>query len=479
MKASRHAVCGIVDRLRAELGEEFVLSDRASLERYEAGYRYGHGCALAVVLPRTTPDVSRAVACCVRQAIPIVAQGANTGLVGASVPDGTGHQVVISLERLRQPITIDPASRVATVGAGVDLAALNAAAAEHGLIFPVDLSANPTIGGLVSTNAGGSRVVKYGDVRQNVLGLEVVLADADGTVLDAMSALRKSSLGLDVKQLFIGTGGSFGIVTAATLALHSLPRSVATALVVPSGLGHVAELQNLLVRRLGERLSAFEGMSAAAVASALAHVPGLRDPFSGEPLPPYALLVEASASGDETDTLSLQLFGALEEAFEAGLITDARAGSADLLWRLRHSLSEGLRAAGQVLGFDISLPLGALSAFHADLQQQVLERFLSFRLCDFGHWGDGGQHLNFVYDARETDPASVTALRDAVYEVVARHRGAFSAEHGLGPLNAVYYERFTSLARRDLAATIKAHLDPAGLLGRMPYRHGSSKVAAR
>jgi FAD/FMN-containing dehydrogenase len=454
--------------LIADLGDDLVLTNPASIERFETGYRYGRGRALAVVLPRTVKDVSRVVASCVRLGIGLVAQGANTGLVGASVPDESGEQVVIALERLRS-FEIDPRSRVAVAQAGVDLATLNAAAAAHGLMFPLDLAANPSVGGMVSTNAGGSRVLKYGDVRRNVLGLEAVLPDADGTVVDAMSALRKSSLGLDVKQLFIGTGGSFGIITAATLALHPLPGSTAAALVVPTSLSTVIDLLQFLGDQLGDRLSAFEGMSRGAMSAALEHVPSLRNPFAGEALPGYAILVEASGAPDEVSSLEPRLADTVEGAFSRGLITDARFGAPEPLWRLRHALSEGLRHEGQVLGFDISLPLGALAAFHEDLEADVLPRFPNFRCCDFGHWGDGGEHLNFVYSASAAHPASVSALRDQVYDLVARHRGAFSAEHGLGPHNRAYYDRHVPHAWRRLAGAINKAVDPAALLGRVEY----------
>lgn len=437
---------------------------------YEVGARNGVGRALAVARPATVDAVSEIVRHCFRSKISIVPQGANTGLVGAASPDNSGEQLILSMDRLRAPITIDPVARIATVGAGVDLASLNVAAAEHDLHFPIDLSANPTIGGLISTNAGGSRVLKYGDVRRNVLGLEVVLADYDGTVLDAMMGLRKSSFGLDVKQLFIGTGGAFGIITAAKLALHPIARNGAVALAVPVGMGAVAELLKFLQNASGNRVSAFEGMSRNAMSAAFAHVPNLRNPFDGA-LPAHAILIELSDVELSQGGAEEQLVDLLHSAMEAGLIDDARFGSAKQIWRLRHSLSEGLRHSGTVVGFDIGLPLGEADRFRQAFASKVAHRFPDFQLYDFGHWGDGGEHFNFVHPAPDT--AEIESLREAVYALVAEHGGVFSAEHGVGPVNQEVYRKHMPLAWRKLASKVKGVVDPEGILGRFRFDGGA------
>ena len=214
----------VVASLRGLLGEDAVLTEPHELVRYEQGWRYGRGSALAAVRPSRTEDVARVLALALSRGIRVVPQGANTGLVGASTPDESGEMLVLSLERLSRLLDIDAVDRTVTAGGGVLLSQLDAALGEKGLMFPIDLGADPTVGGMVATNAGGTRLLRYGDVRQNLLGLEVVLAD--GTVLDLMTALRKNNTGLDAKQIFVGTSGVFGVVTRAVLRAWPRPAFV-------------------------------------------------------------------------------------------------------------------------------------------------------------------------------------------------------------------------------------------------------------
>lgn len=211
------------------LGRDAVVTEPHELARYEKGWRYGLGTALVVVRPRSTGEVAHVLAFASERGLRLVAQGANTGLVGASTPDGSGGMLVLSLDRLTQPLEIDAVDRTVAAGGGVLLSQLDAALEPHGLMFPIDLGADPTVGGMVVTNTGGTRLLRYGDVRQNLLGLEVALAD--GTVLDLMTALRKNNTGLDAKQLFVGTSGVLGVVTRALLRVVPRPAQRATALV--------------------------------------------------------------------------------------------------------------------------------------------------------------------------------------------------------------------------------------------------------
>ena len=282
-----------VTALRSLLGERAVVTEAHELARYEKGWRYGQGTALAVVRPASTDEVSRVLAFAAERGIRVLPQGANTGLVGASTPDASGDILVLSLERLARTLEIDPVDRTVLAGGGVLLSQLEGALAEQGLMFPIDLGADPTVGGMVATNAGGTRLLRYGDVRQNLLGLEVVLAD--GTVLDLMSALRKNNTGLDAKQLFVGTSGVFGVVTRALLRVVPRPAQRSTALVGAAEGATVLRLLAHLERSLGDVLTAFEVMSAAALAPVFRYQPRLRNPF-GAVLPPYTTLVELATT---------------------------------------------------------------------------------------------------------------------------------------------------------------------------------------
>jgi len=458
------------DELTALLGEGGVLDDPADLEKYETGWRYGKGRALLAVRPGTTAEVAQVMAFCHRRGLRVLVQGANTGLVGASVPDASGTMLVLSLERLNRRLTVDPLDRTARVDAGVLLSTLNEALAEHRLHFPVDLGADPQIGGMIATNTGGTRFLHYGDVRHNLLGLEVVLAD--GTVVDAMTSLRKNNTGLDVKQVFTGTTGVFGVITGAVLQVAPLPRQRAVALVgLASGEAVVALLQ-ALERDFSEVLTAYEVMSDGALGPVFAHQSRLRNPFGAGALPPYTALVElASTLPEATLDLAEVLETALGERLEeedAG-ITDVFLGSGEDFWALRHHISESLRHEGKVLAFDISVPRPQLPAFTEAVKHWLHTNHPGFRVCDFGHWADGGTHLNLVWREGESPiPAEelVPMVQERVYAIAVRDfQGSYSAEHGVGPHNQHFFEEYTPAPVKAAAAALKTHFDPEGLLG--------------
>ena len=460
----------VATALAALLGPDAVVTEPHELARYEQGWRYGRGTALAAVRPGTTEDVSRVLAFASARGIRVVPQGANSGLVGASTPDASGEMLVLSLERLVRPLEIDPVDRTVVAGGGVLLSQLDAALAEQGLLFPIDLGADPTVGGMVATNAAGTRVLRYGDLRQNLLGVEVVLAD--GTVLDLMTALRKNNTGLDAKQLFVGTSGVFGVVTRAVLRVVPRPAQRATALVGAADGAAVLDLLSHLERRLGDVLTAFEVMSADALAPVFRYQPRLRNPFGGE-LPPYTVLVELSttlpAEAIGLDELLESSLGAFLEAEAGERVTDVFPGKPADLWDVRHHVSESHRHEGEVLGFDISVPRSAMSAFVEAARELVAKDYAFIRVCDFGHWGDGGVHLNLVWkkDEAPRSPRELKAeLQPRIYDLaVTRFRGSFSAEHGVGPHNQSFYDRYTPTLVREVCRTLKARLDPQGLLG--------------
>ena len=465
----------VIRDLTGVLGAAGVVLNCADAGIYERGYRYGKGRALAVARPASVGELRSVVRYCFEHDLEIVPQGANTGLVGASTPDHTGEQLVLSLDRLRGVEAVDVHNRTAVALGGTRLSALNREVGQHELFFPIDLGSDPSLGGMVATNTGGTRLLRYGDVQRNLLGLEVVLPDAEATVLTDLTGLRKDNSGIDLKQLFVGTSGTFGIITRAQVELHRLPRQAAAALVVPVIHAAVPELLAVIEARAGEFLGAFEGMSANAMAAALTHNPRLRNPFSAAGLPEYAVLVElvASMPADQFDLSELlaQILGRAMEGDHA-LVKDARFGRPEDFWGIRHSISDGVRAAGKIIGFDISVPRSQLPALRSDLVALLRDQYPQLRVCDFGHCGDGGDHFNLVWPhgAEPYDAAIVENVRQLIYDrVVRKFGGSFSAEHGVGPHNIACYKRYTSAVDRMLAARLKGVFDPKGLLGTVDF----------
>ena len=459
----------VVASLRGLLGDGAVVTEPHELARYEQGWRYGSGAALAAVRPSETEEVSRLLAFTSAQGIRVVPQGANTGLVGASTPDGSGDMLVLSLERMSRTLEIDAVDRTVVAGGGVLLSQLDAALADQGLMFAIDLGADPTVGGMIATNAAGTRVLRYGDVRQNLLGVEVVLAD--GTVLDLMAPLRKNNTGLDAKQLFVGTSGVFGIVTRAVLRVVPRPAQRATAFVGASDGATVLALLTRLEKGLGDVLTAFEVISAAALGPVFRYQPRLRNPF-GATLPPYTVLVELATTLPPErlaldDLLESSLGESLEDEALAG-ITDIFPGKPADLWEVRHHVSESLRHEGEVLAFDISVPRAQVAAF-VEAARELVARYPFIRPCDYGHWGDGGVHLNLIWkkeDAPRPTAELKAELQPLVYDLaVKRFHGSYSAEHGIGPHNQAFYDRYTPERVREVCRELKALLDPASLLG--------------
>lgn len=431
--------------------------------RYLAGSRYGSGEAPAVCKPATPAEVARLLQLAGEQGVAVVTQGAHTGLVRAATPAG---QVLLSTERLRSVFDFDPLDRTLRVSTGFKLSEVNQRLAEHGLQFPIDLSADPSIGGMLAHNTGGTRMLKYGDVRANTLGLEVVLAS--GETLRLGRGLAKDNAQLALQHLFIGSSGVFGVITEACLRLHPLPKQSAVALVAPASLEAVWPLYQRWMTGFGGLVSAFEGLSANALEAAI-HVRGGASPFA-DTLPPYALLVELSSDFDGIDLRAL-LHAELEAAFERGEVVDAALDNDEGLWGLRHAVSEGLREQGAVIGFDISLPRKAVWAFREQATAWLAAEFPPAKVCDFGHLGDGGQHFNLVWpkDAPALSPAENQRLRDGIYALVAEHGGSFSAEHGLGPLLQRCYDAHTADGVRRLSGQIAALLNPQQRLGQFRF----------
>ncbi|MBB5203069.1 FAD/FMN-containing dehydrogenase [Inhella inkyongensis] len=433
--------------------------------RYLQGARYGAGQAAALLKPGSVAEAAELLRLADAHGIALVLQGAHTGLVQAATPQG---QVILSTERLREVFEFDPLDRTLRVSTGFKLSEVNQRLAEHGLQFPIDLSADPSIGGMLAHNTGGTRMCRYGDVRANTLGMEVLRAD--GQALRLGLGLAKDNSALALQHLFIGSSGALGLITEATLKLAPLPKQSAVALVAPADWDAVWPLYQRWTAAFGSLVSAFEGLSANALEAAI-HVQGGASPFA-EGLPPYSLLVELSADvpASQLDLRAL-LHTQLEADFESGAVVDAALDNDEGLWGLRHAVSEGLREQGAVIGFDISLPRRAFLPFRAQAGAWLAEHFAPAKVCDFGHLGDGGQHYNLVWpkDCPKPGAEDMARLREGIYALVAAHGGSFSAEHGLGPLLQATYDALTPSALRQSAGAVAAALNPSNRLGQFRF----------
>ena len=455
-------------QLAAAVGPANVLDAADDIAPFLTDWRGRfHGTALAVVRPRTTAEVAAVVAACAEAGAPIVPQGGNTGQCGGATPDARGDAVVISLTRMNRVRAIDAANATMTVEAGVPLATVQRAAADAGLLFPLSLAAEGscTIGGNLSTNAGGTAVLRFGNARELVLGVEVVLAD--GRVWDGLRGLRKDNTGYDLKQLFIGAEGTLGIVTAAVLKLFPAPRTRVTALAGVPDVAAAVRLLGLLRQALGDRLVGYELMSAHAVAVSRRHAPALPDPIPGHPW--YALVQGDDSAADSP--LGEQLEGALGAAIETGLATDVTIAQsvdqANALWTLRENIAEAQRRDGPNIKHDISVPVSAIPAFLDEAALALRAALPGLRFVTFGHLGDGNLHYNLAAPdgvAPEAFMAEAPRANRIVHDLVAAHGGSISAEHGIGQLKRAELARYKSPVELELMRRIKAALDPRAIL---------------
>lgn len=452
--------------LRGIVGHANVLVD-GDLSAYELDWRKRYrGRARAVVRPGSTAEVAAVVRACAAEAVSIVPQGGNTGLVGGGVPDPSGTQVLLSLIRLNRVRGIDAVNLTMTVEAGSLLQAVQEAAAAHGLLFPLSLAAEGscTIGGNLATNAGGTQVLRFGNARELCLGLEVVTAD--GEVWDGLSGLRKDNAGYDLRDLYVGSEGTLGIITAATLKLHPQPAATTTALATLGSLDAAVELLSLAQARLGAGLTGFEAMNAFSLGLVRAHFPQLVQPLAAAPW--TVLLEQADSEGVEHATALFH--GLLESALERGLILDAAVASnleqSKTMWHLRESIPLAQSLEGLNIKHDISLPISRIPAFVASTDAALAAAVPGVRLVDFGHLGDGNLHYN-VQAPVGVDAAAFLRERERevnriVYDAVIAHAGSISAEHGVGALKRDELAQRKSPVALKLMGAIKQALDPAG-----------------
>jgi FAD/FMN-containing dehydrogenase len=462
------ALPGLVERLRAIVGERGIVPD-SERAAYEVDWREQyHGRAAAVVKPATTEEVSKVVALLAEAGVAIVPQGGNTSLCGGSVPDASGRQAIVNLSRMSRVRAVDVENNTMTVEAGCVLANLQKVADEHDRLFPLSLGAEGSceIGGNLSTNAGGTGVLRYGNTRELVLGLEVVLAD--GRVWNGLRGLRKDNTGYDLKQLFVGAEGTLGIVTAAVVKLFPKPRSQATAFVAVSDPRGAVALLSHLRQRCGERITGFELMARVCLELVVRHIPGSRDPL---PTPhDWYVLVEISDS-TEGPAVEALLEEALGEAAEAGLVHDAVLAASGAqridLWKLRENIAEAQKVDGASIKHDVSVPVSRVPDLIEIAGRRLTERFPDIRIVAFGHVGDGNIHYNCSKAERQEASAffeQAPAVNHLVYEVVRSLDGSISAEHGLGVLKRDEIREYKSTLELDLMRAVKRALDPQGLM---------------
>ena len=460
----------LADRLRAIVGERGMVDEDAGARApYENDWRDAyHGRAAAVVRPASTEEVARVVALLSALRIPIVPQGGNTSLCGASVPDESGTQVVVNLSRMNRVREVDPHNNTMTVEAGCVLQSLQEVAEKHDRLFPLSLGAQGSceIGGNLSTNAGGTGVVRYGNTRELVLGLEVVLPD--GRVWNGLRGLRKDNTGYDLKQLFVGAEGTLGIITAAVLKLFALPRSYATAIVAVDDPAAAVKLLSFLRERCGERITGFELISRVCVDLVLRHITGSRDPLPDAH--PWYVLVELSDS-TEGGALDGLLEEALGAAAEQALVRDgavaANEAQRNAFWKLREDITEAQKLDGVSVKHDVSVPVSRVPELIERASAALAKRFPEVRIVAFGHVGDGNIHYNCSrpgFDAAHEFFRSAPEVNRIVYEVVHALDGSISAEHGLGQLKRDEIRRYKDPLELGLMRSIKATLDPHGLM---------------
>jgi FAD/FMN-containing dehydrogenase len=456
------------DRLRAIVGATHVLTASEDVAPYLTDWRGRyHGATRAVVRPGNTAEVAAIVRCCADRDIAIVPQGGNTGMCGGATPDASGNEVVLSLARMNRIRALDAANATLTADAGTTLAAVQQAAADAGLLFPLSLASEGscTIGGNLSTNAGGTAVLRFGNARDLTLGIEVVLAD--GRIWDGLRGLRKDNTGYDLKHLFIGGEGTLGIVTAATIKLFPAPRASVTALCAVASVTAAVDLLGRQKSALGDRLTGFELISGFALALSLKHHPGLPDPLPGHE---WYVLVQVDDSAADASLNALAEV-ALTRAVTDGVVEDvviAQSGDqADRLWSLRENISEAQRREGPNIKHDISLPVSSIPAFLAECGPALAATYPGSRLVVFGHLGDGNLHYNLSAPQDVTAAAFLAnagAVNRVVHDAVARYGGSFSAEHGVGQLKRPELVRYKSVVELELMRAVKATFDPRNIM---------------
>jgi D-lactate dehydrogenase (cytochrome) len=459
----------LVERIRGIVGSAGLIGTAEEALPYATDWRRRYrGKAVAVVRPASTAEVAEVVRVCAESRTAIVPQGGNTSLCGAATPDASGSQIVINLSRMNRVRAIDAVNNTMTVEAGCVLANLQRTAEEAGRLFPLSLAAEGSceIGGNLSTNAGGTAVLRYGNTRELLLGLEVVLPS--GEIWDGLRGLRKDNTGYDLKQLFVGAEGTLGVITAAVLKLFPMPKSRATAVVALQDPQRALDLLGKTLEEAGERLTGFELFSDFCLSLVLKHFKDAVAPF---PLRfPHYVLLELSDTRPGNAVASLAE-GILSAAHEGGGILDAAIAHSDAqakaFWNLRDFISEAQAHEGPNIKHDVSIPISLIPEFIRATDAELARAYPGVRMVTFGHLGDGNVHYNVSAPESIAPDAFVKetkAINRIVHDSVARFRGSISAEHGLGQSKREEILRYKSALELELMRKIKSALDPHGIM---------------
>lgn len=475
----------LLDALRTVVGQAHVLVPRGASDpefsRHQTDWRGRyHGWAMAIVRPASTDEVAQVIRLCAQHRVSIVPQGGHTGLVGGGVPDASGQQIVLSLQRMKRVQSVDVANLSMTVEAGCLLAEVQQAANEAGLLFPLSLASEGscTIGGNLATNAGGTHVLRYGTARELCLGLEAVTAS--GEVWNGLKSLRKDNSGYDLRDLLIGSEGTLGIITRASLRLYPKPVSRLAALVACDTIEQALTLLTLARRTLDASLCGFEAMQAYPIALTLRHKPEqaraahalLRTDTKGEPAAPaWTVLIDTSSPHSQA-SLQAQLEDTLSRALQDNVIQQASIAQSDSqyreMWTLRETIPLAEKVEGQMVKHDIGVPTSCIPAFLAQAEPALAKAFPGCRIVCFGHLGDGNLHFNVQSPAGIPDQAFLArhehAVNTIVYDIATSLGGTISAEHGIGQLKRDELGTRQGPVGMGLMRAIKQALDPQGLL---------------
>ncbi len=459
----------LIDQLRSIVGPHGYLDAATDIAPYTTDFRgLYHGATPLVLRPDSTQQISSVLQLCNQARIGVTPVGGNTSYCGGATPSEDGSQIVLSLARLKRIRQVDPLNYTLTADAGCVLAEIKDAAQAVDRLFPMSLGSEGScqLGGALSTNAGGTAVLRYGMMRELVLGLEVVLPD--GRVLDLLQPLRKDNTGYDLRDLFIGAEGTLGVITAATCKLFSKPSSRVTAFLAVSEPQAAVQVLARLRMLTSDCVSTFELIPRIGVELVLQHVPNTHDPLDAAH--PWYVLLEI-AMGRFEDAMREAIENELAAAMEAGEIQDAALAASeaqrDAFWRLRESIPEAQRAAGASIKHDISVPTSELPRFIPEATNLALAHAPGARVVAYGHLGDGNLHFNVNAPAGADGQQFMqqsTAVTRAIHDLVARYRGSFSAEHGIGRLKREELVRYKSPVALELMRTLKRALDPHGIM---------------
>lgn len=459
-----------IEHLSKILEQRYILTQDEDKAPYLTDWRKRYiGKALAVLLPSTSDEVAAIVKLCAQNQVALVPQGGNTGFCGGATPDNSGKQVVLNLKRMNQIREIDIANQTITIEAGCILQALQEKALEHGFLFPLSLGAEGScmIGGNLATNAGGTNVLRYGNARDLCLGLEVVTAK--GEIWNGIKGLRKDNTGYDLRDLFIGSEGTLGIITAAVMKLYPLPVSQWTTLVACENIASTIALLNLFQKRASSLLTGFEMMTRESLDLNEKHFPHMANPLQGNS--PFTVLIELSDHESEEHVRQL-LETILEEAFEVKLISDAVIASnltqANTFWHMREHITLAQAEEGANLKHDITIPLSSLDSFIQQTDALMRDKFPGVRIINFGHLGDGNLHYNIApplgVDPKIFNETNERQIHELVYGQVERCKGSISAEHGVGQLKLDGLRAHKGEVAHELMRALKTALDPQNIL---------------